>query len=158
MKKISINDVAKYFLYLSLPGTPRGITHLKLQKLTFYSQALSYAFNQRELFDEDFEAWVHGPVSPDLYYAYKEYGSKEINKLDEKPKIPKKDELIIKTVWIMYGSKDGKFLENKTHNEKPWQEARKGLNYYNHSNNVIKKSSIRDYYSLKFVVKNSLTS
>ncbi|MCM3002921.1 Panacea domain-containing protein [Priestia koreensis] len=152
MKKTTIFDVAQYFLYLSSPGTSRGITPLKLQKLTFYAQALSYSINKRELFDEDFQAWVHGPVSPDLYYKYKDYGSKEINNRVEKPKFLPSDELVIKVVWNMFGTKDGKYLENKTHNEKPWQEARTGLNYFDHSNNKISKEKIKKYYSKKFIV------
>ncbi|AFQ18889.1 DUF4065 domain-containing protein [Bacillus thuringiensis] len=153
-KKPSIYDVANYFLYLSSPGTPRSITPLKLQKLTFYAQALNYAMEGEPLFDEDFEAWVHGPVSPELYYEYKNYGSREIDSSTiMKPKLDKKVKNVIKIIWRMYGTKDGKYLENKTHNEKPWQQARNGLDYYQHSNEIIDKTSIKNYYSKKFIVK-----
>jgi uncharacterized phage-associated protein len=155
MDKTTVKNVANYLIHLSSPGTSKGITHLKMQKLVFYAQALSYAINKQELFNEDFEAWVHGPVSPELYYAYKNFGSREIDKtVVTKPIFSDKDiEKTIKIIWSMYGDKDGKYLENKTHNEKPWQEARKNLQYYEHSNEIIKKDEIRDYYSKKFIVK-----
>jgi uncharacterized phage-associated protein len=152
-KRTTIDNVAQYFLHLSSQGTNRGITHLKLQKLVFYAQALSYSIKKESLFDDDFEAWVHGPVSPALYYKYKSYGSKEIDDIPEKPTLDPKDELVIKIVWNMFGAKDGKFLENRTHNEQPWQASRKGLKYYEHSNEVISKSLIQTYYSSKFSVK-----
>ncbi|MGX5633707.1 Panacea domain-containing protein [Bacillus thuringiensis] len=149
----SITNVANYFLHLSSPGTPRGISPLKLQKLSFYAQALSYAINEKPLFDEDFQAWVHGPVSPDLYYKFKEFRSKDIDSKISRPEMDSNDANVIRLVWNMYGAKDGKFLENKTHNEAPWQNARKGLNYYDHSNKIIDKDEIEKYYSKKFRVK-----
>lgn len=155
MGKTTIFDVAEYFLGLSSPGSSKGITHLKLQKLVFYAQALSFSINDKKLFEEDFEAWVHGPVSPDLYYAYKKNGSREIDNNVEKPSIEVNDTKIINLTWRMYGDKDGKFLENKTHNEEPWQKARQNLSYYDHSNNVITKESIRKFYSQKFIITKS---
>jgi uncharacterized phage-associated protein len=151
--RISIYDVAKYFLFLSAPGTSYGVTPLKLQKLVFYSQAVSYSLVGRRLFEEDFQAWVHGPVSPELYYAYKIYGSNEIDKEINPPKLNDKDKKIIQVVWKMYGDKDGKYLENKTHKEEPWQHARSGLSYYEHSNKIIDKRIIRKYYKDKFIIK-----
>ncbi|MCU5265838.1 DUF4065 domain-containing protein [Bacillus cereus] len=149
----SIYDVANYFLYLSSPGTPRGVSPLKLQKLTFYAQALNYAVHHKPLFEEDFQAWVHGPVSPELFYMYREYRSKDIETTPSTPKMSLKDAYIVRFVWNMYGTKDGKYLENKTHNEAPWQKARDGLKYYEHSNNIIDKALIAEYYSKKYRVK-----
>lgn len=104
MKTTNIHNVAEYFIALSTPGTSKSITPLKLQKLVYYAQALSHPFNNRFLFEEDFEAWVHGPVSPELYYKYKEYRSNEI-----KSKVKKKPKLIPMTQrWLKpYGSSMG---------------------------------------------------
>ncbi|MEC3885513.1 type II toxin-antitoxin system antitoxin SocA domain-containing protein [Halobacillus sp. HZG1] len=152
MEETNIHRVAEYFLALSTPGTSRSITPLKLQKLVYYAQALSHPFNNRYLFKEDFEAWVHGPVSPELYYNYKKYRSKDIQDDVKKPNINPDDAKVIEAVWQIYGEKDGKFLENKTHNEKPWKETRSGLSYYESSNKIIPKEKIKEYYSEKFKV------
>jgi uncharacterized phage-associated protein len=39
------------------------------------------------LFEEDFEAWIHGPVIPKLYHHYKEFGWRPIMK-DVDPRLP----------------------------------------------------------------------
>ena len=62
----SIVDVADYIL--EKYGT---MTTMKLQKLAFYSQARALVVNGMPLFDEDFEAWANGPVSPALYALHK---------------------------------------------------------------------------------------
>lgn len=64
----TIFDVANYFLAKSDPEADVYITPLKLQKLTYYTKAWSLAIHNDPLFDSHFEAWVHGPVNPDLSY------------------------------------------------------------------------------------------
>ena len=57
-----------------------GLTscNLKLQKLVYYAQAWHLALRDVPLFEEDFEAWVHGPVIPALYQEYKKFGWRPI--------------------------------------------------------------------------------
>src|SRR6185369_5131439 len=63
--------IADYFIGLA-NETGSLITNLKLQKLVYYAQAWNLALNDgRALFDDDFEAWVHGPVIFDLYNDYR---------------------------------------------------------------------------------------
>lgn len=40
----------------------------------------------KELFNEDFEAWAHGPTNVGIYFEYKEYGLQAIDK--PKGKVP----------------------------------------------------------------------
>ena len=68
-KKITISDIADYFITKNHEYGDY-ITNLKLQKLVYYAQAWYLAFLDKPLFDEDFEAWVHGPVNRDLYDRY----------------------------------------------------------------------------------------
>ena len=48
------------------------MSHLKLQKLLYYCDAYSLAYFDNPLIEDDFEAWVHGPVCRRLihYYIY----------------------------------------------------------------------------------------
>lgn len=70
---LDVYIVAKYFLSKS------RMTHKKLQKLCYYAQAWHCAFyKNKPLFENRIEAWVHGPVSPELYYRYYNYGWNEI--------------------------------------------------------------------------------
>lgn len=43
------------------------MTTMKLEKLTYYCQAWSLAWDDVPLFDEEFEAWANGPVCPQLF-------------------------------------------------------------------------------------------
>jgi uncharacterized phage-associated protein len=146
----TVFDVARYFLSKSIPNTPRAITHLKLQKLIYYAQGWYLGFTGNALFDQDIEAWVHGPVSPDLYQVYKMYGSNEIypEKFDNSHSVFTQLQLdILDAVWEAYGEYSGKYLEESTHQELPWLEARGHLEHDEHSNNVISIDTMREYFS-----------
>ena len=55
-----------------------GITHLKLQKLLYYAQGVYLASTDNRLFEEDIEAWPHGPVVQEVYDIFKENGKNNI--------------------------------------------------------------------------------
>ena len=65
-------DAARYFI--AAADADEGISHLKLQKLCAYAQGMSLAWLGRPLFNEELEAWPHGPVEPELYQRYKKFG------------------------------------------------------------------------------------
>ncbi|WP_050181290.1 Panacea domain-containing protein [Domibacillus robiginosus] len=121
-------DVAAYLLSLSKPNTPWAVTPLKLQKLLYYCQGWHMAFSNGEaLFEDDIVAWEHGPVVRDIYFEYKDYRYLTIpakpfhNKTKKgKPIFTKRQQEILNSVWDAYGQYDGKYLEELTHQEKPW--------------------------------------
>jgi uncharacterized phage-associated protein len=151
MSKVTVFDVADYFLSKSVLNTDTAITHLKLQKLVYYAQAWYVtAFpNNGPLFPEDIEAWVHGPVCRELYYKYRSYGYEPIPPKEDFPRYKFTDEQIsiLEAVWEVYGHLDGKTLESITHSENPWREARGTLKDGEHSSNIITIESMRNYYS-----------
>lgn len=59
-------DVAAYILNKQGP-----MTHMKLQRLVYYSQAWHLVWEDKPLFAERIEAWAGGPVIPVLYEALK---------------------------------------------------------------------------------------
>lgn len=142
---VSIYLIAAYFCSQSKPGTMRKMTHLKLQKLVYYAQAYSLAIKNTPMFDERIEAWDHGPVSPDLYARFKEYYYYEIPHC-KKPDLPEGMETILNKVWLAFGCYDGQTLEQFTHEEKPWQDARKIAREKNRRHVIITQESIRDYF------------
>ena len=62
----SVLNVAQYVL-----NKVGDMTTLKLQKLVYYCQAWSLAWDGKPLFDEEFEAWANGPVCPELFKKHK---------------------------------------------------------------------------------------
>ena len=137
----SIYEVADWFL------NKESMTHKKLQKLCYYAQAWGYALNNRRFIRTDFEAWVHGPVSPALYERFKSYGySPIIQKGKYCCRIKDHDVDFLEDIWETYGDKDGNALEALSHHELPWQEARKGYAADESCSVVISPEIMKRYY------------
>ena len=90
------SDIAKWFLIKNnaeiteheVDGDDyevyEGITHLKLQKLLYYAQGISLALYEKPLFNDEIEAWQHGPVVKNVYSEYSSFGRNPIQiKIDE---------------------------------------------------------------------------
>ena len=117
----------KYASYLiSLVDADEGdsISNLKLQKLLYYSQGFHLAIFDKPLFPEAIKKWAHGPVVPQAYHLYKQYGSGPIpiQKIDPKEYT---DEVssFLDEVYQVYGQFSAARLRNMTHNEPPYNEA-----------------------------------
>lgn len=140
IKMESIYEIAKYFLSKS------NMSHKKLQKLCYYAQAWHLANYDVPLVANRFEAWVHGPVAPDLYSVYKNYGWMDIPRYNQELNLNQKTVNFLDIVYNTYGNFTGEELEKKTHNEEPWEEARKGLISNEYSRTPISMETMRRYY------------
>ena len=129
------------------------MTTMKLQKLTFYCQAAYLAKTGTRIFEEDFCAWVNGPVSPELFKQHQGKFFIYPGQLDETNEALPEDSLpIIDAVCDKLGYLTANELVGKTHSEKPWINDRKGAHPRVRSGEVITKESIRDYYLLHPVI------
>lgn len=124
------------------------ITPLALQKALYYIQGFYYAFYNKFIFNEDCEAWIHGPVYRDIYYRYRNYhfdaikGSQEFDSSifsDEEKSI---FDSVIRNICCY----SGKILEIFTHAEEPWLEARGDLLINVGSDKIIDKKTIGKYF------------
>lgn len=124
-----INLVAKWFLQNSV------ITHKKLQKLLYFAYGIYlYRYNENEdniknrLFENRFEAWVHGPVDPILYEIYKKYNINLIH-IEEPTTFSFSEDVfkVLNETMDLYGDLSPDELEGLTHRQVPWQKAREGL-------------------------------
>jgi uncharacterized phage-associated protein len=70
--QLRATDIADYFVWLA-NDTGSFVSNLQLQKLVYYAQAWHLALYDRPLFEDDFQAWVHGPVIPELFDKYKHW-------------------------------------------------------------------------------------
>lgn len=128
MKTYSAEQIAGYFL--SLPnGEENDISNLKLQKLCFYAQGLLTAMRGAPLFQEEIQAWDHGPVVPLLYHKFKGHGSEPIPSVAgfDADCIDATDRAALDDIYGFYGQYSAWALRNLTHEEKPWIEAYKSL-------------------------------
>ena len=142
------SDIAVFFLHLA-KVTGSYISNLKLQKLVYYAQAWYLALYDLPLFEEDFEAWVHGPVIPVLYQEYKKSGWKPILEDVEEPILPEEIKNFLNEVAQVYFVCDAYELERMTHQEDPWIKARAGLPMDAPCNRIISKESMREYYKAR---------
>ncbi|KKB33385.1 DUF4065 domain-containing protein [Caldibacillus thermoamylovorans] len=141
MCRNNIFDIAKFFLSKNDPN----MTHKKLQKLCYYAYAWNLALKGEKLFKERFQAWVHGPVSPQLYKKYREHGWQTIPP-DDAPLLQNDVIEVLETVYETYGEFTGDELESLTHSELPWIEARGGLPEYEPSTTYLNDQTIINYY------------
>lgn len=144
MQNYSIFDIANWFL------NQQSMSDKKLQKLCYYAFAWGTALLNYEIVDDSkFEAWAHGPVSPELYNECKEYGWGNIpqNKFSDAHSISDDNVInLLESVWITYGDKDADELEALTHRELPWRAARNGISDGERSNNVLSNTTMHNYY------------
>lgn len=144
---VSCFDIAEYFIGLA-NETGSFISNLKLQKLAYYAQAWHLALNESSLFEEDFQAWVHGPVIPSLYQKYKSFGWQPI--LEEvNPNLPEDVVQFLDEVAEEYFACDAYELEQMTHIEDPWNCARGDLPPDAPSNAIIEKTWMKEYYGAR---------
>lgn len=125
------------------------ITPLALQKILYYVQGFYFAFYGKFIFSEDCEAWIHGPVYKSVYYKYCNYKFdpiKEDTYFDDS-QLTLSEKIIFDSIINYFCCYSGKILENFTHNESPWLEARKDLSPIVPSDIIITKESIGDYFS-----------
>lgn len=144
--KYTANDVANWFLCNIDRDAGDSITHLKLQKLVYYAQAWALALLDRPLFDEDMQAWAHGPVAPSVFHRFKGNGWDALPLPGEGPVLGSDSEELLQEVMGIYGDLSGKHLEQLTHKEDPWHDARGDLPPEAYSQAVIPKEAMSAFY------------
>lgn len=133
---------------------------MKLQKIVYYSQAYHLVQFDEPLFPERIEAWVNGPVAPDLY---KEHAHEFVISDGFFGRVPEESlgeaqKGVIDLVVEKLGGMTGKALSELTHSEAPWKDARGGIAPQEPSNAEITQKAIRDFYSSSACVNNPLFS
>jgi uncharacterized phage-associated protein len=151
VNQFNVNQVADFFLTKLDVEKGDSITPLKLQKLVYYAQAWHITIFGEPLFSEKIEAWAHGPVVKKLWERFKGLPKdKSIDRFNlpiESLTFPDNTLQLLEEVNTIYGEHTGSHLENLTHSELPWQNARKGLPIYEGSSNEITLDVMRDFYS-----------
>lgn len=141
-----IELVTRYILNKAVEITP-----LALQKLLYFAQAFFKALYHEPLFLDDCQAWAYGPVYPDIYYQYKEFGYNPIEKAlpeDEGDftELTTKESNFLDAIVDIFGMYSGQILSKISHNEQPWIEARGSLLPSDRSVTVISRDTIDSYF------------
>jgi uncharacterized phage-associated protein len=122
---MTCHEVADYFLSQADPEAGDSISNLVLQKLVYYAQGFSLALFGNPLFPEAIYKWQHGPVVPELYSKYKQYGSGPIPAPEgvELDKFPAEVRELLDEVYAECGQYSAWKLRDMTHSEAPWRQT-----------------------------------
>lgn len=141
--------IAEWFLARNrqdlIDGSDEAISNLKLQKLLYYAQGCTLALTGKPLFADEIQAWTHGPVIPEIYHKYKQYGACGINYeggFDDSI-MDDETQAILEEVYEEFGQFSAWKLRNMTHDETPWKETDK--------NCVISTDSIKEYFTKNYL-------
>lgn len=157
----NVLDVSRYVINYS-NEKDCGISNLKLQKILYFIQAyfLTNTPNGGPCFKERIEAWDFGPVVPEAYREYKQYGSADIpvmlsfidfddddiwnsrRKDFDSDIIAKEHREMINAVVDKFADFSATDLVTLTHKQAPWVDA-----YVPHMNNEITIEAIRKYFN-----------
>lgn len=139
----NVKEVARYIIEVMGP-----MTTMKLQKLTYYCQSWSLAWDGEPLFDEDFQAWANGPVCPELFSEHRGEFKVFRDFLEEHSGYQFTNDQIetMQAVIDYYGEKSPSYLSELTHKERPWLEARGNIPLGEPSDNIISMESMQQYY------------
>lgn len=123
-----------------------SFSHKKLQKLCYYVYSWYLTMYNEKIADISFEAWIHGPVSPEIYYSYKNYGWRNIPKYEGNLSINIGLQEVTSRIITEYLKYNANELEKLTHEEMPWKLAREGYGKYEPSNELIRDTDIVNFY------------
>lgn len=133
------HEIARLLInrYNEVTQSEFGSSELRLHKLMYFTQRQSLALTGKPLFSDDFEAWKHGPVLPDLRFFFDfSFTTYADSSLDET------EEYIIDSVISEYGSLAAWALRDLTHQENSWLKGREGLNENDRGAEIMKLEDI----------------
>ena len=139
---VSVFDIASYIL-----GKTGSISAMKLHKLVYYSQAWSLVWDKIPLFDSKIEAWAFGPVAPELYEVHKGLFLVESLSCGISERLDQDQQETVDAVLDFYSGMVPRDLNQLTQFERPWREARIGLQPGERGHNEISWASMAEYYS-----------
>ncbi|EDN69461.1 phage-associated protein [Beggiatoa sp. PS] len=163
----SSKAVANSFILKAKEKGCTDISPMKLQKLVYFAHGWFMAFTDQEFIKEEVQAWKFGPVIPDIYFEFKEYGNSNIEILAKElrftgsklelitPNIDDDDDdanRIINEVWRAYGEFTPIQLSNITHAKgSPWEMVASSYGSELPKNIEMPNALIKDVFKKKLL-------
>lgn len=134
-------DVAAYILAKAGP-----LSSFKLQKLLFYAEGWTLAWEGRDLFPDEVQAWVNGPVVKSVYEAHR--GQYTVGAIEggHADALSEADRRVVDEVIGFYGRRTADWLVELTHHEPPWRKARVGVAEDDRSTRKVEREDMRRYF------------
>jgi uncharacterized phage-associated protein len=133
------SHIAKYFIACVDEDAGDSISNMKLQKLLYYGQGFHLAIYGTPLFGDAIKRWAHGPVVPQIWHDYKNYGSGPIPVEGiDRDNYPEEIRALLDEVYSVYGQFTASKLRDMTHQEPPWRDTPE--------NGVISHDSMKQFF------------
>lgn len=150
----SIHNITDYIIDRLTSDEEMSLIHLKLQKLLYYVQAWSLGIEGCTMFDGKFQAWAHGPVNREIYDRFSDkslYGFITRNDIrNNNVTLSFADKDFINYILDNYAGYSGTQLEQMTHEETPWIEARRGFSPEARCTREISEHTMQVYYAQRW--------
>ena len=132
-----------------LKKLPEPTSNLKLQKLLYYVQGWRLGLDNKCAFQEEIQAWVHGPVVPVIFQEFRRFRWNPIPKPLDSVVMPEEEIVHIENTLRVYGGFTATELERLSHLETPWIAARNGAATGMPSRNPITIEAMREYFAAR---------
>ncbi len=140
----NVFDIAAFIISQKHPlPTPR------LHKLLYYCQAWSLVWDEKPLFEQSIYAWPGGPFIEELYEAHQgqyDMDLSDIPKLGNPDALSEEQKETVQTVLHYYRNKSAQWIRDLITMEKPWRDARKGLDDREGGGREITLAAMAEYY------------
>ncbi|MBQ3720599.1 MAG: SocA family protein [Fibrobacter sp.] len=137
-------QVAQLLLSKAAESKQELMSNFKLQKMLYYEQGFHLAAFGTPLFDEEIEAWMYGPVVPDVYNLYAKYEARGIEppeKIDLE--LSEDESTLFNNVFDVYNQYSATKLVEMTHSEPPWSNVPPGRG------NIISQESMKAFFQTR---------
>lgn len=133
-------EIARYIINRCIRlGKP--VSNLQLQKILYYVQGEFMRSTDGEiLFEDDIMAWKYGPVVPNVYYAFNNYSSSDINIPQEQITLEENEMNVIDPIIDTKSNLNAWKLVEDTHLEFPWRNT-----YYN-DEEIITREKMQEFF------------
>jgi uncharacterized phage-associated protein len=122
----------------------------------YYCQTWYLAFDFGRLFNNKFQAWVHGPVNRQIYDRFKDnkyiYSSVSVNDIKKEfsyDKLTSHEKAHIDSVLSVYALYTGDQLESMAHQEEPWISARGVIPLHETCERELDEKIMETYYKAR---------
>lgn len=135
--------IAKYII-MRCNENNQPISNLKLQKILYFVQAEMLVARNKPCFLATIEAWIFGPVVPQIYRQYRIFGNASIPYVgrDSFGEIRNEDRELLNGIIDECGQYSASTLVQITHQQSPWRDA-----YAKGNNSEITRESIYRFFS-----------
>ena len=140
-------EIAEYFIVQGI-NADEPVSKLKIQKLCYYAQGLYLALYNKPLYEEQIQAWTHGPVCPELFDLYKVNPNHIIPEIEnyDPDTLNQDTKDFLDEVNKVYGQFSAWKLRDMTHSEPPWMEA-----FEEGANNIITHEAMIKFFKTRLV-------